>query len=94
MQILNLGVIDYERPNYHSEKNFFPLGYKALREYTSMFKLNERCTYICEILDGGARPIFKVTCSDDPNNPLVRDSSSGVWIDICKKINELQGGKR
>jgi hypothetical protein len=42
LQILNLGVIEWERPHYHSEKNFFPLGFKTLREYTSMFKIGER----------------------------------------------------
>lgn len=31
---------------------------------------------------------------DDPENPIVRDSSTGCWIDICKRINELQGNKR
>ena len=59
-----------------------------------MFRPGERCQYICEILDGGPKPLFKVTCSEDPNNPLIRDSSSGVWIEICKKINEIQGNKR
>jgi hypothetical protein len=54
-----------------------------------MFRLNGRCEYICEILDGGNAPIFKVTCTEDPDNPLIKDSSSGAWIDICKKINEL-----
>ena len=43
LQILNLGVIEWERPNYHSEKNFFPIGFKSLREYTSMYKINSRC---------------------------------------------------
>jgi hypothetical protein len=59
-----------------------------------MFRLNARCEYICEILDGGNAPIFKITCTEDPENPLIKDSSSGAWIDICKKINELQGTQR
>ena len=59
-----------------------------------MFKVGTRSQYICEILDGGPRPLFKVTCSEDPGNPLIRDSSSGVWIDICKRINDIQGNKR
>ncbi|CDW85165.1 f y-rich n-terminus family protein [Stylonychia lemnae] len=94
LQILNLGIIEFEKPFYHSEKNFFPIGFKSLRDYTSMVRPGERCQYICEILDGGPKPLFKVTCSEDPQNPLIRDSSSGVWIDICKKINEIQGNKR
>eukprot|EP00347_Sterkiella_histriomuscorum_P008411 403345196 len=94
LQIFNLGTIEWERPFYHSEKNFFPIGFKSLREYTSMFRIGERCQYICEILDGGVKPMFKVTCSEDPANPIIKDSSSGVWIEICKKINDLSGSKR
>jgi hypothetical protein len=55
---------------------------------------NRRCDYICEILDGGNGPLYKVTCSDDPDNPIIKDASSSNWIDIHKKINELNGSNR
>ena len=32
LSILNLGKIDFQRPNYHTEKNLFPIGFKSLRE--------------------------------------------------------------
>ena len=54
-----------------------------------MFKINERCDYLCEILDGGNAPLYKVTCSEDPDNPIIKDASSGAWIEICKRINDL-----
>ena len=38
--------------------------------------------------------MFKVTCSSEPNKPIMQMSSSGVWIEICKRINELNGGQR
>jgi F/Y rich C-terminus len=38
--------------------------------------------------------MFKVTCSSEPNKPIMQMSSSGVWIEIYKRINELQGGLR
>jgi hypothetical protein len=94
LRILDLGRVEFERPNYHSSRNLFPIGFKSVREYTSMFKLNERVDYICEILDGGNSPLFKVTPGDDPDNPIIKDASSGAWIEICKKINELQGTNR
>ena len=94
LKILNLGVVEYERPAYHSEKNLFPVGWKSVREATSMFKIGERERYICEILDGGQKPLFKVTPESDPKNPLISNASSGVWIEICKRVNELQGGSR
>ena len=94
LQILNLGVVEWERQNYHSEKNLFPIGFKSLRKNTSMVHPNKQDEYICEILDGGQKPMFKVTCSSEPNKPIMSMSSSGVWIDICKRINELNGGAR
>jgi len=94
LQILNLGVVEYERPSYHSEKNIFPIGWKSVREGTSMFQMGKRDTYICEIFDGGQKPLFKVTAGEDPDNPIIQNSASGVWIEICKRINELQGGGR
>jgi hypothetical protein len=36
--------------------------------------------------------MFKVTCSSEPNKPIMQMSSSGVWIEICKRINDLNGG--
>ncbi|CDW90426.1 transforming growth factor beta regulator 1 [Stylonychia lemnae] len=88
------GIIEYERSQYHTEKNLFPIGFKSLREHNSQTRLGERCQYICEILDGGSKPQYRVTPQDDPENSITRDSSTGCWIDICKKINELQGNKR
>lgn len=35
-----------------------------------------------------------MTPLDDAENPIIRDSSTGCWIDICKRINEMQGNKR
>lgn len=36
LSILSLGVVEWERPAYHSEKNIFPIGFKSLRKGTSM----------------------------------------------------------
>jgi hypothetical protein len=94
LQILNLGVVEWERPGYHSEKNIFPIGFKSLRKGTSMTVLGKTEEYICEIQDGGTKPLFKVTASSEPNKPFISNSSSGVWIDICKRINDLMGGQR
>ena len=89
LKILNLGVVEYERANFHSHRNIFPIGFKSVRESTSMINPDKRCDYICEILDGGSGPLYKVTCEDDMDNPIIKDASSGAWIEICKRINEL-----
>lgn len=59
-----------------------------------MFHKGKRCDYVNEILDGGDGPLFKVTSMEDPNNPFIREASSGAWIDICQKINEISGLRR
>lgn len=94
LKIQNLGVIDYHRQMYHTEKNLFPIGYTSLREHMSLVNPGERTQYVCEILDGGSKPLYKVTPLDDPTNSIIKDSSTGCWIEICKKINDQSNNKR
>ena len=96
LQILNLGTIDFKRDAFHSSRNIFPIGYKCVRVAPSMFdRANKRANYICEILDGGDKgPIFRVTSEEDSKNPIIRDASSAAWIEIMRKVNELNSGRR
>ena len=80
LQILNLGRIEHERPAYHTEKNLFPIGFKAMREHGSMNSLGERALYTCEILDGGSKPLYKLTPHEDEDNPIIKESSTGCWV--------------
>lgn len=91
---MDFGRIEHERANFHSEKNFFPIGFKSVREHVSYVNPNERCNYICEILDGGQKPLFKLMCTDDPENPIIKDSSTGCWIVVCNKINDIQHNRK
>ena len=36
LRLLNTGVISVN-PNYHSEHNLFPIGFKSIRVYNSIF---------------------------------------------------------
>ena len=90
LKILNLGVIDCQRTMFHSSANIFPIGFKSVREAASIIELGKRAEFTCEILDDGQKPMFKVTCSDDPHNPIVKDSASGAWLDFVKKTNDIQ----
>ena len=55
-----------------------------------MFTKGVRCRYRCEILEGEGKPIYKVTSEEDPENPIIKDSSTGCWVHICVKVNQLQ----
>jgi hypothetical protein len=89
LQILNLGEIVYDKISFHSEKNLFPVGFKSIREHSSMFKLGERTQYICEILNGGTKPLYKLTPIDNPENPIIKESSTGCWVIFLNKISSL-----
>ena len=94
LTILNLGRIESKNYNYHSKNNLFPIGYKVIRDYQSMFNLGQRAKYTCEILDGGNKPKYQLTSSEDPNNPIIKESSTACWSYVCNKINDLQVRKR
>ena len=35
LTIENLGVIEHRRPLFHNDKNFFPIGFRSIREHNS-----------------------------------------------------------
>jgi hypothetical protein len=76
-------------PGYHSAHNIFPVGYISERLYASIFERGKKALYRCEILDGGEKPIYKVTCSEDPTNPIIKDTSTGCWVHICRLVDGL-----
>jgi F/Y rich C-terminus. len=60
-----------------------------------MFERGKKAQYTCEILEGPeGKPLYRVTSSEDPNNPIVRDSSTGCWVYICSKVNDLAEVKK
>ena len=79
---------------FHSPSNIFPIGFKSVRESASILEIGRRAEYTCEILDDGTKPMFKVTCSDEPNNPIVQDSASGSWLQFVKRTNEIQAVRK
>jgi F/Y-rich N-terminus len=58
--------------HYHSEHNLFPIGYISIRTHASIFHKGQKAEYTCEILDGGDKPMFRVTSSEDPEHPIER----------------------
>ena len=40
------------------------------------------------------KPLFKVISSEDPSNPIIKNSCTGCWVHICQKVNDLQEHKK
>ncbi len=65
LRLLNTGIVS-TNPNYHSEHNLFPIGFRSVRLYNSIFKKGVKCEYLNEILEGpDNKPLYRVTCSED-----------------------------
>ena len=56
LKILDLGQIVADRPLFHSEKNFFPVGFKTTRKHIHFEDPSKHANYLCEILDGDSKP--------------------------------------
>lgn len=89
LSIESLGRLDPLRRLFHTERTIYPIGFRSVREYTSMVDIKRQCKYVCEILDdGGPGPVFQVTCLDG-DNPVKRDSSSSAcWTYVMTAIRD------
>lgn len=38
--------------------------------------------------------LIRVTPSEDPFNPITKESSTGCWVHICQRVNDLQDHKK
>ena len=45
LEVLSLGVVDYERHAFHSNVNIFPIGFKSIRTAPSMTVIGETDKY-------------------------------------------------
>lgn len=89
LTILNLGKIEHKREQYHTKNNLFPIGYTIQREAGSMYEKGKKVSYICEILDNGDKPKYRITCKEPPYEIIERTSSTACWLEVTTRIKEL-----
>ncbi|KAK9809202.1 hypothetical protein WJX72_011258 [[Myrmecia] bisecta] len=63
LSVHSLGRIEYIHPAFHNEKNFWPVGFSAVRMAATPASANKRVAHRCEILEAadGSGPLFRVT---------------------------------
>eukprot|EP01135_Chromosphaera_perkinsii_P009632 Nk52_evm82s1810 gene=Nk52_evmTU82s1810 len=91
LRIYSIGKIV---PKYHSERHFWPIGWKSTRSYPSMKYDGTRTSYTCEILEsdsGEDFPVFRITGKDCPDEPVFGSSASKAHCKILQRINETRG---
>ncbi|KAF8521061.1 F/Y rich C-terminus-domain-containing protein, partial [Gautieria morchelliformis] len=94
MTVKNLGRVCLEK-HFHTERYIFPIGYEVTRRYLSMHKRDMEAQYTCTILrgediDGGSGPRFRITPSDDLDNPITAGTATGAWSVVVKAANRVR----
>lgn len=90
---LNVGqLLPHQLQNFHTSNYIYPIGYKIIRFYWSMKRLNKRCRYICSIHDVSGRPEFRIIVQDPPEEDAeFRDGSpKAVWTRILEPLAALR----
>jgi len=80
--VFQLGRIKWDDPTYSSKSNMFPVGYVSERTAASYMNRGTRVTYRSEILEGPQGPVFRVTASDDAENPYTARSATNCWTAV------------
>lgn len=89
LTIESLGVIEFTRPGFHTERTLYPIGYRSLRNYLSLVHADQQCNYICEVVDvGDATPKFRVICADDTSLSFLGESPSAAWGQVMVGIRD------
>ena len=91
--ILNIGTVVYDRPNYHTERYIYPVGYKTCRLSQSLEDPEQKTRWISEIVDGGESPLFLVYPENDPENVFQGATPTAPWSQAMKAIANLKSDK-
>lgn len=90
---LNVGqILPHQLQNFHTSNYIYPIGYKIVRFYWSMRKLNKRCRYVCSIHDVCGRPEFRILVQEPTEDDLeLRDASPrAVWGRILEQLANVR----
>lgn len=69
--------INSSKPGFHDRDCVYPVGFKTTRKHLSMVDPSSKCLYESEILEVDGKPVFRVTCEHDNDNPI-EDSNPNV----------------
>jgi hypothetical protein len=89
MVVKRLGNIVHDRSAYHTRRFIYPVGFLSERTYASYRQPGTKTVYVCEVLDGGRAPEFKITVSDDMDNPIVAADPTAAWRVVEQRVQAV-----
>ncbi|KAI8576170.1 hypothetical protein K450DRAFT_257960 [Umbelopsis ramanniana AG] len=88
--VINLGVIDAERPAFHTARYIYPIGYTIKKWYRSMVDAKRDTQYTCRIVDGGEEPRFQVEADDNRGTVFEGRTPTTVWTEVVRKAFSIR----
>ena len=86
MKVQSIGEL-VVKDNWYNAGYIFPKGYSAMIEYKDIADPNAKSLYQCEILDGGSKPLFRITC-EKLCKIFAGKSPTACWKQILDEIND------
>ena len=75
-------------PKFHKRSYIYTIGFTSTKPWLSSKNISQKCDHTCEIIDGGQRPMFRVTASDRTDAPITATTPGGAWNAIKKRVND------
>ncbi|KAI9287318.1 hypothetical protein BC943DRAFT_319490 [Umbelopsis sp. AD052] len=88
--VISLGVIDAERPAFHTARYIYPIGYTIKKWYRSMVDAKRDTQYTCRIVDGGEEPRFQVEADDNRGTVFEGRTPTTVWTEVVRKAFSIR----
>lgn len=85
-------LLPHQLQNFHTANYIYPIGYKIIRFYWSMRRVNKRCRYVCSIHEVAGRPDFRILVQETSEEDLeFRDTSpKAVWNHVLEPLATLR----
>ena len=89
IRLESLGQVSL-KPNFHTERYIYPIGFTTVRSYHSMINPNIQVEYASMIIDGGDIPLYRVIPQDNPQNPITEKSATACWTTVIRQANKIR----
>ena len=81
-----LGLVEYERPAYHTERQIYPIGFKVTRPFVSLEDPTQDEPWTAEIRDGGDAPEFVIWPTRDSSRVFSGTTPSAPWSKVADEL--------
>ncbi|KAK2963197.1 hypothetical protein BLNAU_1730 [Blattamonas nauphoetae] len=92
--LVNTGIVVTDKPLFHKQTHIFPLGLKYKYLYHCIVHPAEKHHYLCEIVNGGDRPFYKVTCLCRPTLQFFGPSATAAFKQVIAELQTTGKHKR